>query len=33
MKLNAKELENKKAWEEAGFVLSEFDREACIKGN
>ncbi len=31
MKLNAKELENKKAWEEAGFVLPEFDREAVTK--
>ena len=26
-----KELENKKAWEEAGFVLPEFDREAVTK--
>ena len=26
MKLNAKELENKKVWEEAGFLLPEFDR-------
>jgi len=31
MKLNAKELENKKVWEDAGFVLPKFDREKVAK--
>lgn len=31
MKLNAKELENKKKWEDAGFILPKFDREKVAK--
>ena len=31
MRLNDKELQNKKAWEEAGFILPAFDRDEVTK--
>lgn len=31
MKLNARELQNRKAWEDAGFILPNFDRDAVEK--